>query len=442
MKQFLFTILAVIIVGVIVTSISFESILHQTLVIINAEIATISLFLYKHRPFSLQKVVNFFVLVFFVLANTIQYSHHNVTSSVYVFLSVSDYVHFQLMVFFILLAFNLGYPLFKFIKCKKKFKTPITCRESKYLLFLSLVSFLIVLYHSRDNLLALYFRGVNEILYIPNETDSNVAGGLLFSYIFRSMPFSCFIWAAHYRLPAKTQMFLFLIMLMALFPTGLARNTLAAYYLPVVIMKIKLMRKPNVFVGAMLFGIFFVFPFMDSFRYFVGEDYAFEYSLDFLDSMHMESSHEFMIIMKEHLVTYGYQLLGPLLFWIPSSIWKGKPGGSGFLLANKHGVFPNISMPYFGEGYINFGYAGVALFTIFLIYFCARLDSKYWKETKHDDTSTFAPYYLVLVASMTFILRGDLMSSTAFTVGSLFNLFLTRFLALKLSKKNTMAVCY
>ena len=441
MKQYIVGLIAALAVGYIVTTIPFESPYHFILVFINAEISTISMFAYKERPYSLHKVVNFFILIFFVLANTIQYSHHSITSSVYVFLSVSDYEHFQTIVFLILFSFNLGYPLLRFPLKKRNVPIFLTDSSSKYFIILSIISFLIVIYHWKDNLLALYFRGVTEVLYVPNESDTNVAGGLLFSYIFRSMPFSCFIWAAHYNLPRKTQLLLFLIMLLALFPTGLARNTLAAYYIPVVIMKIRMMRKPNFFVGALLVGFLFVFPLMDSFRYFLGEDYAFEYSLSFLDSMHLDSSHEFMIIMKEHLITYGYQLLGPLLFWIPSSIWKGKPGGSGFLLANKHGEFPNISMPFFGEGYINFGYVGVALFTLFLIYFCARLDSKYWKEYSKGYDSTFEPYYLVLVASMTFILRGDLMSSTAFTVGSLCNLFLTRYLVIKFSKKYKMSTC-
>lgn len=61
--------------------------------------------------------------------------------------------------------------------------------------------------------------------------------------------------------------------------------------------------------------------------------------------------------IAENGTTNGRQLLGCFLFFIPRTIWKTKPIGSGALVAEIIGQeHTNISMPFIGEGLINFGF--------------------------------------------------------------------------------------
>ena len=85
--------------------------------------------------------------------------------------------------------------------------------------------------------------------------------------------------------------------------------------------------------------------------------------------MNFDASQEFMIAMKWQTITWGYQLLGALFFFVPRAIWATKPIGSGAMLASHQPrAFTNIAMPYWGEGYMNFGILGVVIFTIILAY--------------------------------------------------------------------------
>ena len=74
-------------------------------------------------------------------------------------------------------------------------------------------------------------------------------------------------------------------------------------------------------------------------------------------------------------LSYGRQLAGDVLFWVPRRFWADKPTGSGFVL----GYFfrtatPNISAPLWAEGFVDFGWLGVVIFLMTFGYISARLD--------------------------------------------------------------------
>jgi len=124
-------------------------------------------------------------------------------------------------------------------------------------------------------------------------------------------------------------------------------------------------------------------------------------------------------------VTYGRQLLGVFLFWVPRSIWFNKPVGSGafvaknMLMTNYNMWFTNISMPFPGEGYINFGLLGVFLFALILSIVSKMTDEFY----KYNDLRLIVSLYVSF--HMVFMLRGDLMTSFAYLVGVLLAIFVT-----------------
>lgn len=120
--------------------------------------------------------------------------------------------------------------------------------------------------------------------------------------------------------------------------------------------------------------------------------------------------------------TYGRQMIGSLLFFIPRSWWNAKPTGSGHLVAEKLLMarysmwFSNLSFPLFAEGYINFGVLGVILFGWILGRASAKIDSYLTSRGEYG----FADSVIIYIAfHMIFMLRGDLMSSFAYLIGFL-----------------------
>lgn len=121
-------------------------------------------------------------------------------------------------------------------------------------------------------------------------------------------------------------------------------------------------------------------------------------------------------------ITYGRQLAGAMLFFVPRSIWQSKPIGSGefigiYLMGYHSMWFTNLSNSFPSEGYINFGILGVALFAVLLALLSIIIDEF---EKYEDLRLVFASYTSF---HMVFMLRGDLMSSYAYLLGALAAIF-------------------
>jgi hypothetical protein len=120
-------------------------------------------------------------------------------------------------------------------------------------------------------------------------------------------------------------------------------------------------------------------------------------------------------VVKVHGLQWGHQLLGSLLFFVPSSIWSAKPMATGifladYLIANYSMWFTNLSAPLVAEGYLDFGPGGVfayavatAWFVVFLNRLALRRDG--WVAFP---MATYASVFLMIV------LRGSLMIALGF----------------------------
>ena len=422
------------IIGVLVLmTLRIEDATYLGLSFINCMICICSLFSYRDRPFTVFKINHLFILFFFVFANAVQYSNGSVVSSLDVYLSPSEYRRFQLLVLIILISYNTLYVYFE--KGKRRIserKSYGGLISSNKLLLISLFATVLVILNFRNNPLRLFFRGIEGSWHTVAD-DTNVMYSLLFSKVLRPLPFACYILAKTHKKKLGTRLCLLFMMLISLFPTALARNAVAMYWLPVVLLTIPVLKKPNVFIISMLVGLLVLFPFFDNFRYYNGS-ISFAFNFNYLDTMNFDASQEFMILMKYKIITFGKQLLGTLLFFVPRMFWPGKPLGSGATLAAQQDAFSNISMPFFAEGYINFGLVGVFLFTIFLSYISANLDKNYWRSGSTSVKTWYTPFYLVFVGAAIFIMRGDLMSSFAYTLATLFDVWLVMRIA-KFKKK-------
>lgn len=126
------------------------------------------------------------------------------------------------------------------------------------------------------------------------------------------------------------------------------------------------------------------------------------------------------VMCKQEGLTNGRQLLGSLLFFVPRSWWPNKPVGSGqvigeYLKINYGMPNTNIANPLPSEGYINFGIIGVFIFG-FIFGFLLKKAEK-WKTYNSPLQNSM---FFLLIGFVVFILRGDLMSSFAYSFGILF----------------------
>lgn len=179
-------------------------------------------------------------------------------------------------------------------------------------------------------------------------------------------------------------------------------------------------RGPSIAVtSSIVLLIIFVFPQADIFRYsnpnsnrHVAVSTQFETG-DF-------DSFQQIAVGVAYVASRGYsdgkQALGPLLFWLPRSIWPNKPIDTGVLLGQWAGYpYTNLSAPLWIESYINGGYAVVILAFLCLGGFWRRLDMAY-----ADREATSADPLLAIVPMLALyqlaLLRGSLLAVTGRTV--------------------------
>lgn len=286
------------------------------------------------------------------------------------------------------------------------------------LLFSLLVCFLI-LKAADFNFLKLLFRGViSEDVLAPT---SQIVW-LLQEYYVRPMPIILLliysVYYQHSERKTSQKFFLYFSFLLAFIfvaPTSVARFMVAALYIPLLLAFTPVWNKNYSMPLTILVALLLVFPFLDKFRYF--EPGKFDFSLDFsfLNVGHFDAYQNFARVVEMDLITYGSQLLGALLFFIPRSLWYDKPIGSGaFLAENADFYFSNVSMPFFAEGYVNFGVMGTVFFCTIFGIITSLFDRRFWSGQKNG---LFSRYYFMLFGLVFFMMRGDFLSSYSFLIG-------------------------
>ena len=123
-----------------------------------------------------------------------------------------------------------------------------------------------------------------------------------------------------------------------------------------------------------------------------------------------------------HGPTWGMQMLGALLFWVPRTFWPSKPIGTGAMVSEQLGFeFTNLSVPIMTEPLVDFGLIGVPIAAFAFGWLLASLDRSYW--TPFDPSRSPVGFrridviYPFWVGMVLFVTRGDLLSSFGYTVG-------------------------
>lgn len=399
--------------------------LLQTTFFINMILSVHFIFKDQRQPYSLYKIFYLFVLFFYGVAPFIQYSE-NVLIWTNEMITPEDYLNTNIFVFVIIILFEFIYNrLIVFYKLKSKcFKNNKSIVKWSYLtiaiMFTLSISIFFLTYHICGyNLYSLFFRG-GELT--EGRIDLTQTESLLFDNFIRPMPLIIFMFYYFSKVKIKLVSFLFLMIGVAtLAPTSVARLQAAALYIPICLLLFQILSKKNVFVFSFILSLLVLFPSLNQFRNITSlSQLEFVFNFDMFKEGHFDAYQNFLIVVKHDIVTYGYQLLGPIFFYLPRTFWPDKPIGSGHFLAKELGFsFSNISMPFPAEGYINFGFVGMLIFILVLAYVVAKLDKQYWIILDKDISPRLKIRYLILLGMLFFILRGDLLSGVAYTVGLL-----------------------
>lgn len=160
-------------------------------------------------------------------------------------------------------------------------------------------------------------------------------------------------------------------------------------------------------------GIILLFPVLDSFRHATGEIEAVDpiaafQSGDFDAFAQIINTLEYV---TAHGPTWGYQLLGVPLFWVPRSVWPSKPVDTGIFLAEFKGYwFTNLSAPLPAELFINGSWLLLVVGMIAFGVMIRRLDrgSQLGGSTGFPTVlGCIVPFYMIL------LLRGSLLQAMA-----------------------------
>jgi len=217
--------------------------------------------------------------------------------------------------------------------------------------------------------------------------------------------------------------------LLANFPTAIPRYWLATFYLSTILFffKEKFILNKQLFPSLLVGSSLLLFPMLSILRYSIQEiktkfgSLPDVYSFSFLggDFDAYSSLCTTINYVREEGVTWGKQLATVFLFFIPRSMWPEKSVGSGALVNRlENSDFTNFSSPFIAEGYINFGIIGSLLFVAFASWFIVRYDNFYWRGAKCNYATLVYP---AAIGMFFFMLRGDLLSSFAYSVGLYFS---------------------
>lgn len=220
--------------------------------------------------------------------------------------------------------------------------------------------------------------------------------------------------------------FLLICLLVCFFPTSLPRYKTITIYGTVLLLVFPGLKKKQRFFWLFILALVFAFPLMNAFRHVISmESMGSVYEEGFFP-VYMDADYDTYRMLGSAIryvrvngIACGRQLLGVFLFFVPSAIWRSKPGGSGALLIRDefgNDVAANVSCPFIGEGYLNFGIPGVIIFGLFLGFLIKKLDNYYKSVNQEKEYFVFSPYLFTIFLTF-FILRGDLLSGFAYLCG-------------------------
>lgn len=382
----------------------------------------------KKYAYSLNLIHWLYIFFFYGIAAFVQYLNEKFVYVGQISLDVLLYV--QIMIILWMIFYLVGSVtrkkavVFKSV-FYKEFKP-----NYRFILICTILSVIIVVYFANqvDFLAGISRSNVNQMFQKDTTAET-----LIFTSIMRNVVlYGLVITIMYYQKTGKGKLLL-IIQLFSTFivnnPFGMARFNVAIVYLGLILLLFSRIRKSRVFVLLFFIGFIFLFPFINIFRHVPVNELSLGLIFKAFDEVLRNFLHgdydAFSMIANTKLyidsngITYGYQLLGALLFFIPRSLWDTKPVGSGHTVRiYQEETFTNVSSPLIAEGLINFGIFGVIIFALIVGKVMNSIDRSYWTVGKNRKLNHNYLYgiYPFLLSMFFFMNRGDLISTFSFAM--------------------------
>jgi hypothetical protein len=281
--------------------------------------------------------------------------------------------------------------------------------------------------------------GINVFIYRGDIFRTiNSISALIFGNFLKPLAFVFFIFfyiLYKYRYVKNTILLLVLgcLALLYNFPTGQARfymfTLLVVFY---TLFFLKRTKKSSYILLIYLVIAIFLSSFLGLFRNMqdkniVNSITSYEFDTGYFFVGNFDAYEIFVLTFNyvlENSITYGYNMISALLFFVPRDIWSDKSIGSGAWIADKYSKIyvvhnTNISNPFISEWYLNFGIIGIITSSIIYAFFSGKLDriARIKLRQKGFETEIFLVLYSAILGLFFFHLRGDMMSSCAYFSG-------------------------
>lgn len=289
------------------------------------------------------------------------------------------------------------------------------------------LAFFIALYHGFE-LNRMMFRGFGE------EVESSAFGYSFVNFFARPLLFNLIFLAALVRTKRRggPDMLVYLmcgLLLLFISPLGVPRTLAGALYIPLLMLVFlpKLVSKYAI-LCLIVFAVIFAAPVADIFRVIQLSDQVdlgANFNLDYLFAGHFDAFYNLVLVVQLDFASNGWQTVGALLFWVPRAVWGDKPIGTSFDFAEFAGLrASNISFPLPAELYVDYRVLGVILgmFVLGVVY--RQLDQFLSRPRQPDSLMAYIAaigHFEVAILGI-YLLRGNFLSSLAYTLGVAFTL--------------------
>jgi oligosaccharide repeat unit polymerase len=388
------------------------------------EISLFQIFIKNHFKYSLHQIFHLFFLFFFGIAPALQFKNDAQFWGATYKLTTDDYLFGNVFILFCLFFFNLFHDFL--LKNWQKKKYSLVSRNKNLILnnykliFISFVALVVFLYSKSFDLSTIFLR--SNFNSKSANAISNGSLSLIINNFVRPIPAVVLFSYKFFQKNNKFSVVEFILIFLTLicdFPLGMPRFLAATLYIPLVLIYFSSLRKPFNFALIFCMGILIVFPFLDQFRFateFSAASAPKGVSTKMFSEGTFDAYQNTINVITKNEITYGSQLLGVLFFYVPRVIWSNKPLGSGAYISDRFNYdFSNISMSFVGEGYLNFGFFGVFLYLFLFAFLVSKFDYLYWNNFLNKEYMIVIYYFLF--GLLFFNMRGDMLSSFAYTLG-------------------------
>ncbi len=369
---------------------------------INLFLCCFAIVLEKNRTFSLYKVTLYFVLIFFILSPLSQiygsYSPWGFAFEDNLIVRSNILIMLFLCIFVVVKCFGPNHRI-----RETSNKTPVGSKTTDVVL---LVLFVFIIAS-----IQLFIGFQNVFIRHGFEFNRGTIFDIAIDYFLKAFP--CFYYC-YLKSSKKNKAFALIVLLLALLinnPVANNRFLALSAYCGLLCVTFTKLGKNGIFDLLLVVGIVIIYPLFSQFKFFNTTN-TFSLTIDLSSVFNAVDYDAYSMLCQTiryvdaHGVLYGKQIISSIFFFVPRAILPIKGINSGEVVVTYFypSAYSNVSCPLIGEGLIDFGVAGVILYSFLFALITCSIDKRACKS-KNGITSKL---YFFLFGYWIFILRGSL----------------------------------